>query len=135
MVPRPDNSPGSGGRMDAEFNSPSLLGTLESWSLPVLDSLAFGLIVMNRVGDVTWYNTFESARAGIPKERVLGLNFFEAVGPCTNNYLIAQRYFDEPDLDDFLDYTFTLRMAPTPVRLRMMAMANSARQYLAVTAR
>lgn len=129
---RPD---GSGGRMNAEFNSPSLLKTLESWSLPAFDDLAFGLIVMNRSGDVTGYNTFESERAGIPKERVLGLNFFEAVGPCTNNYLIAQRFFDEPDLDDFLDYTFTLRMAPTPVRLRIMALANSARQYLAVTAR
>ena len=121
--------------MGAEFSSPSLLETLESWALLAFDGLAFGLIVMNRDGDVIWYNTFESERAGISKERVLGLNFFEAVGPCTNNHLIAQRYFDEPDLDDFLDYTFTLRMAPTPVRLRMMAVADSPRQYLAVMPR
>ena len=82
--------------------------------------------------DVIWYNTHESRRAGLDRERVVGRNFFESVGPCTNNYLIAQRYLDEPDLDEFLDFVFTLRMAPTPVRLRMMARAGSPRQYLAV---
>jgi hypothetical protein len=66
---------------------------------------------------------------------VLGRNYFEAVAPCTNNYLIAQRYADEDELDEFLDFVFTFRMAPTPVRIRMMAMAGSPRQYLAVTPR
>jgi hypothetical protein len=66
---------------------------------------------------------------------VLGRNFFEAVALCTNNYLIAQRYADEDELDEFLDFVFTFRMAPTPVRIRMMAMAGSPRQYLAVTPR
>ena len=79
-----------------------------------------------------WYNQYESVRAGIRREWVVGRNFFEAVGPCTNNYLVSQRFLDEGELDEFLDFVFTLRMAPTPVRLRMMARAVSARQYLAV---
>ncbi len=94
---------------------PSLLDALEGSSLVDTDALDFGLIVMDRADTVTWYNAFESARAGIGREQVLGRNFFVAVGPCTNNYLVAQRYTDEPALDDFVDFVFTLRMTPTPV--------------------
>lgn len=119
----------------ATFDDPSLLDALEGASLVDTDALDFGLIVMDRAGTVTWYNAFESTRAGIGCEHVLGRNFFFAVGPCTNNYLVAQRYIDEPDLDDFVDFVFTLRMKPTPVRLRLLARAGSERQYLAVLPR
>jgi photoactive yellow protein len=118
--------------VNAQFDDPHLLAQLESASPDDLDHLSFGLIVMDRRGDVVGYNTFESARAGIAPDRVLGRNFFESVGPCTNNYLVGQRFADEADLDAVLDFVFTLRMAPTPVRLRMLARAASDRQYLAV---
>lgn len=118
--------------MELAFDSADLLLQLESLSTAEFDLLPFGLIVMNRDGDVVAYNTYESRRAGIAAEKVLGQNFFTSVGPCTNNYLIAQRYVDEPDLDDYVDFVFTLRMAPTPVRLRLLARADSDRQYLAV---
>ena len=114
------------------FEADDLLSWLEMNSLEEFDQLQFGLITMNRTGDVIGYNTFESSRAGIPAEKVLGHNFFDSVGMCTNNYLVAQRYLDEPELDDQIDYVSTLRMAPTPVRLRMMARRGSTRQYLAV---
>jgi photoactive yellow protein len=116
----------------ADFEAADLLDVLEAAPTSSLDDLPFGMIVMDRAGNVVWYNAYESQRAGLERDRVLGRNFFESVGPCTNNYLIAQRYTDEPDLDDFIDFVFTLRMAPTPVRLRMMARADSPRQYLAV---
>lgn len=118
--------------MELAFDSADLLVQLESLSAADVDRLPFGLIVMNRDGDVIAYNKYESHRAGIAAERVLGQNFFTSVGPCTNNYLIAQRYSDEPDLDDYVDFVFTLRMEPTPVRLRLLAKADSDRQYLAV---
>jgi photoactive yellow protein len=117
------------------FEAEHLLDQLEAASLEELDRMPFGLIVMDRHGDVVGYNDFESKRAGLSPERVIGRNFFESVGPCTNNYLVGQRYLDEPDLDEFLDFVFTYRMAPTPVRLRMMAKAGSDRQYLAVVDR
>jgi photoactive yellow protein len=93
---------------------------------------------------VTGYNQAESKLSGLPVDEVVGRNFFIEVGPCTNNYLIAQRYQDcaapdganqDQDLDEQLDYVFTYRMAPTPVRLRLMARRGSARQYLAVRLR
>jgi photoactive yellow protein len=60
------------------------------------------------------------------------LNFFTDVAPCTNNYLVAGR-FDEPGaLDERLDYVFTFRMKPTPVRLRLMRDEGADRQFLAV---
>jgi photoactive yellow protein len=114
------------------FDEPGLLDALEEIPLDGIDEIGFGLIVMNRSGEVTGYNAFESKRSGLRVERVLGRNFFADVGPCTNNYLVAQRFSDCAELDEQLDYVFTFRMAPTPVRLRLLARAGSPRQYLAV---
>jgi photoactive yellow protein len=104
-----------------------------------LDDLPFGVILMDRTGDVKAYNAFESRRAGIGAQRVLGRNFFLDVGPCTNNYLVAQRFEDARDgselLDEQLDYVFTFRMRPTPVRLRLMARPGSDHQYLVIRPR
>jgi photoactive yellow protein len=117
------------------FDDPGLLENLETIPLDRIDEIGFGLIVMNRSGEVTGYNASESKRSGLAVERVLGRNFFVDVGPCTNNYLVAQRFLDCDELDEQLDYVFTFRMAPTPVRLRMLARAGSPRQYLAVRSR
>lgn len=118
--------------MSIAFDSPDLLAWLESASDQQLDDLEFGVIAMDRKGEVVAFNGFEAARSGIGRAKVLGRNFFEVVGPCTNNYLVAQRYHDEPDLDAYQNFVFTLRMKPTPVRLRMVAAAGSERQYLVV---
>jgi photoactive yellow protein len=121
------------------FADPGLLDTLESASLDVIDAFGFGLIVMDRDGRVLGYNQAESKLSGLPADEVVGRNFFVEIGPCTNNYLVAQRYRDsasqETSLDEQLDYVFTYRMAPTPVRLRLLARPGSPRQYLAVVLR
>jgi photoactive yellow protein len=136
------------------FADPGLLDTLESASLDVIDDFGFGLIVMDRDGRVLGYNQAESKLSGLPADEVIGRNFFVEIGPCTNNYLVAQRYQDSAsqdsasqdsasqqtsqdseELDEQLDYVFTYRMAPTPVRLRLLARPGSPRQYLAVVLR
>jgi photoactive yellow protein len=117
------------------FDEPALLEALEAIALDRIDEIGFGLIVMNRGGEVTGYNTSESQRSGLAAERVLGRNFFVEVGPCTNNYLVAERFRDCGGLDEQLDYVFTFRMVPTPVRLRLLALPGSPRQYLAVRGR
>jgi photoactive yellow protein len=117
------------------FADPGLLGALEATPLDRIDDLGFGLIVMDRDGRVTGYNQAESQLSGLPVDEVVGRNFFVEVGPCTNNYLIAQRFHDSEELDEQLDYVFTYRMSPTPVRLRLMARRGSSRQYLAVRLR
>jgi len=122
-----------------QFGDPGLLAALESASADRIDELGFGLIVMDRDGGVTGYNQAESKLAGLPVDEVVGRNFFVEVGPCTNNYLVAQHYQDQAseqgELDQQLDYVFTYRMAPTPVRLRLLAQKGSSRQYLAVELR
>lgn len=114
------------------FADERLLDLLEAASPERIDELDFGLIAMDRGGEVLGYNAFESQRAGIARERVIGRNFFVDIGPCTNNYMVAERFHSGDDLDEEMDYVFTLRMAPTPVTLRLLARKGSARQYLAV---
>lgn len=120
------------------FDDPDLLARVESGSAGDPDELSFGLITMDRRGTVLAYNLDESRRSGLSPQRVVGHNFFEEVGPCTNNYLVAQRFHDldeHDELDEEIDYVFTFRMRPTPVRLRMLVAAGSSRQYIAVRSR
>ena len=132
-----------------QFADPGWLNALESASRDGIDNFGFGLVVMDRDGRVLGYNQAESQLSGLPAGEVIGRNFFVEIGPCTNNYLIAQRYRDSAgqgqagpgeagqgeELDEQLDYVFTYRMAPTPVRLRLLARHGSPRQYLAVVLR
>jgi len=119
----------------AQFAAPGLLDALESAPLDSIDDFGFGLIVMDRDGCVLGYNQAESKLSGLPAGEVIGRNFFVEIGPCTNNYLIAERYRGSEELDEQLDYVFTYRMAPTPVRLRLLARRGSPQQYLVVVLR
>lgn len=116
------------------FDAPDLLALLDEPDADI-DALPFGVVVMDRSGSVTAYNRAESELSGLDPAAVIGRHFFEQVGPCTNNYLVAQRYADDAELDVTIDYVFTFKMAPTPVRLRMLAAAGAGRQYLAVQRR
>ena len=97
-----------------------------------LDRVAFGVIGFGPDGVVEVYNATESRLAGLSPEKVLGKHFFEVVAPCMNNYLVAQRFADEADIDDVIDYVLTLRMRPTAVRLRLMKAADAERRYVLV---
>ena len=117
------------------FDSPDLLDRLEAMSGVQLDQLTFGVIGFDRDEQVTAYNAAESAMAGIEPKRVIGFHLFTEVAPCTNNYLVAERYRELDELDEQLDYVFTLRMQPTPVRLRLLASPKANRRYLVVSRR
>jgi len=114
------------------FDDPDLVEGLVQMSAEELDALAFGVIGFDVDDVVVRYNAYESERAGISAERVLGRDIFVEVAPCTNNFLVAQRFLDEPDLDEQLDYIFTLRMRPTPVRLRLVARSGAAVRFMLV---
>ena len=117
------------------WNDEELLAALESASSEALDALEYGVVAMDATDLVVAYNLFEAALSGLPAAGVLGRNFFTAVAPCTDNYLIAQRYRDEPTLDAELDYVFTLKMRPTKVRLRLLQSPMAQRKYLLVVRR
>ena len=115
-----------------DFEDAAGLAHFKSMSTQALDGLEFGVVSMRVDGEVVAYNLWESKLAGLSKERVLARNFFSQVAPCTNNYLVAERFMNEPELDATLDYIFTLRMKPTAVRLRLLRSASAAHIYLLV---
>jgi photoactive yellow protein len=47
------------------------------------DKLPFGFIRLDAEGRIVAYNTKESALSGLPRQGVLGKNFFRTVAPCT----------------------------------------------------
>jgi photoactive yellow protein len=117
------------------FADPGLIEWLETASDEDLDGLPFGVVAMATDGIVVAYNKTESTIAGLRPERVIGRHFFSSVAPCANNYMVAERFVQEAALDATIDYVFTLRMAPTPVRLRMLKRPDARRMYLIVERR
>ena len=98
----------------------------------LLDALGFGVVGMSAAGNAVIFNRTEERYSGMKREKVLGQPFFLAVGVCMNNYLVAQRFEDEPELDAMLDYVLTFRMRPTPVKLRLLKRPDLRHRYLLV---
>ncbi|MGA0595783.1 hypothetical protein [Enterovirga sp. CN4-39] len=105
---------------------------IEAASPAELDEQPFGVIGFGRDGTVELYSATESRMAGLSPDKVVGRHVFGVVAPCMNNFMVAQRFEDEPELDATIDYVLTLRMRPTPVKLRMLQSAGASRRYLLI---
>ena len=70
--------------------------------------------------------------AGLSPERVLGKHLFTNVAPCMNNYLVAQRFEDEAELDVIIDYVLTFRMRPTAVKMKLLKSAAVERRFILI---
>lgn len=108
---------------------------LEALSAEQLDELDLGVIRMAADSEVVAFNTLESELSGLAAENVLGRNMFVEIGPCMNNFMVAEKYLADDDLDEIIDYVFTYRMKPTPVRLRMLKKSTAQYTYLVVERR
>ena len=117
------------------FAAESMLPQLDAANYGALDLLPFGVIRMTGDGIVVAYNECESRMAGLSLQSVLGRHFFTEIAPCTNNALVAGRFKAEPTLDATIDYVFSLRLKPMPVRLRMLQGSESRFAYLLVAKR
>jgi len=115
------------------FSDADLLEQLEASDAAQLEAANFGIIAMDAEGVVRAYNVYESKLSGLSVGRVIGNHFFTAVAPCTNNFMVAQRFEAEATLDATIDYVFTLKMRPTPVKLRLLKAVGSRWQYLLVS--
>lgn len=115
-----------------EFDALDLHDQILAASDVALQALDFGVVVMDAAHRVVFYNDAEAALSGMSAERVLGRHFFTEVAPCTNNFMVAQRFEGEPTLDATIEYVFTLRMRPTPVTLRLLQREGAARRFLVV---
>lgn len=97
-----------------------------------LDKLDYGVVGLSPEGIVEIYNLTEARLAGLPQDSVLGSNFFLDIAQCMNNFMIAQRFEDESDIDVILDYVLTFRMRPTPVRIRLLKKSGVARRFVLI---
>ena len=114
------------------FDDPALHALLDASDDATLDTLPFGVIGFGADGCVTRYNAAEAQGAGYSPAQVLGRHLFTDVAPCMNNYLVAQRFDDEPGLDQQLEYTFTFRVRPTLVRLRLLKQPGREARFVVV---
>lgn len=82
----------------------------------------FGLIKLDDAGIVQFYNHYESELSGIDPSEAIGKDFFTQLAPCSNNNLFLGRFEDgvhTDDLDEHFTYTFTYKMRPTRVNVRL----------------
>lgn len=117
--------------MSADFSSEEIFAWLEKQDEPVYNSLPFGVVQMSTDGTVIAYNKAESEITGVAPENAKGKNFFTEVAPCTNNFMVAEKY-TLPELDEELDYMFTYITQPTKVRLRLLRSTRHSHQYLLI---
>jgi photoactive yellow protein len=88
----------------------------------VADAQPFGIVQLADDGTIQLYNQWESTLAGVPVATAEGRNFFTQVAPCTNNRLVAGKFRDgvqQGRLDTEFAYTFTYKMKPTNVAIRL----------------
>lgn len=105
---------------------------LESLGAEGRDTLSFGVIGFDKDTIVDAYNAMESKMSGLDPTHVIGAPFFEATAQCMNNFMVAQRFEDEAELDATIAYVLTLRMRPTPVRMRLLATSGTPRRYILI---
>ena len=120
--------------MLSSFNEVTL-DLLDTAAASELNEFPFGVIGFDRGGLIETYNTMEAKLAGLSPEKVIGRHLFETVAPCMNNFMIAQRFDDEPALDEVIDYVLTFRMRPQPVSLRLLQQPGRPRRYIAILRR
>ncbi|KEZ78180.1 phosphonate transporter [Salinisphaera hydrothermalis] len=108
------------------------LSDLENMAPEDRDALEFGVIGLRPDTRADVYNATEANMAGVDPAQVLGAPFFSTIGQCMNNFMVAQRFEDEPDLDDIVPFVLTLRMRPTRVRLRLLQARDTERRYILV---
>ena len=111
------------------FDAQNLHAQLDAMSPEEMDSAQFGIVRMDEGFRVLHYNAWESRSSGLHESRVLGRPFFLDVAPCMNNFMVAQRMIDEPDLDATFAYVLTFRMRPTPISLRLLQSSGSSFRY------
>lgn len=122
-----------------DFDQAGLMAALAPLDAAALDQVPFGLIGFDADGLIVRYNRWESDAARLRPEQVLTLHVFNNVAQCMNNFQVAQRFDDAQAngeaLDVTVDWVLTLRMKPTPVRLRLLAQPGHPIRYVCIERR
>ncbi len=114
----------------------NLHARLDKASDAELDALPYGVIGIDAEGKACRYSVFEARMAGLEREQVLGRHFFEEVGRCMNNSMVARRFDNAlakgESLDCVIDYVIAFKSQLTPVKLRLLSLPGSRLRYLLV---
>ena len=108
------------------------LADLDRLDAATRDALPFGVVGLSATGIVEVYNETEARLAGLSRQSVVGVHYFSTTAQCMNNFMVAQHFEDEATLDLTIDYVLTLRMRPTPVRLRLLKGSGSSLDYILI---
>jgi photoactive yellow protein len=94
-----------------------------------IDELPFGLISVDHDGYIQQYNSYESRLARLPKERVIGRNFFRDVAPCTAVQGFMGRFERfvqaEGDAAESFDYVFPFTFGLQHVNITFLRSAKN----------
>lgn len=104
------------------FDDEELGEALRTCAEDTLNEAPFGIVQVDDDGIVQFYNRYESQLAGVDPEDAMGRNFFTQLAPCSSNRLFHGRFkkgIREGALDERFTYTFTYKMSPTLVQVRM----------------
>ena len=105
------------------FFDSQILNQLPAASRDFANAQGFGIVKLTDDGTVQMYNKWEAEMAGVAPTDAEGKNFFTQVAPCTNNRLVFGKFKEgvaRGTLDAEFNYTFTYRMKPTNVVLRLV---------------
>jgi photoactive yellow protein len=105
-----------------QFDDEELGEALRTCSEDTLNEAPFGIVQVDDDGIVQFYNRYESELAGVAPEDAMGRNFFTQLAPCSSNRLFHGRFKSgvrKGALDERFTYTFTYKMSPTLVQVRM----------------
>ena len=117
------------------FVPQTVIDRLDQLTRTQADAQAFGVVQVTDEGVVKLYNRWESELAGVAVSAAEGRNFFSQVAPCTNNRLVFGKFKDgvqKGALDAEFNYTFTYKMRPTNVALRLFRHVPSATNWVFV---
>jgi methyl-accepting chemotaxis protein len=105
-----------------KFDPKELEGAMNSMSQEQLDNMSFGVVELDKDGNIVKYNSAEGDITGRDPKEVVGKSFFNEVAPCTKSPVFYGKFNDgvnKDDLNVMFDYTFDYNMAPTKVKIQM----------------
>lgn len=120
------------------FVEEAIIHQLDVMSREQANAVPYGVVKVDDQGVVQLYNKWEADMAGVPVGSAEGKNFFTQVAPCTNNRLVLGRFKDgvaKGELDIEFNYTFTYKMKPTNVGIRLFRHRASRTNWVFVTKR
>ena len=112
----------SGDAASLSFDDDAVGERLRSCGTDELNEAPFGIVAVDDEGVVQFYNRYESEMSGVDRQTAVGQNFFTELAPCSNNRIFLGRFqkgIRTGELDERFNYTFTYKMSPTLVDIRL----------------